>query len=146
MKFCLLMVWSVSTVRTGAGWQVSVDRPGNTALLYGLFQNLAQAQAGTRLRSLLDSDQATAVLSGLTLLTTDQTADDVAWMVPDPAIQVPVRLNGHQQACVSSPDTKQAQTDQSRPVVPVRPVPDGLTDCSDVSQNSRSLLRKGKNK
>ena len=130
MKFCLLMVWSVSTVRTGAGWQVSVDRPGNTALLYGL----------------LDSDQATVVLSGLTLLTTDQTADDVAWMVPDPAIQVPVRLNGRQQACVSSPDTKQAQTDQSRPVVPVRPVPDGLTACSYVSQNSRSLLRKGKNK
>ena len=61
-----------------------MDRPGNTALLYGL----------------IDSDQATAVLSGLTLLTTDQTADDaglnlmVAWTVPDPAIQVPVRLDG----------------------------------------------------
>lgn len=89
------MDWSVSTVRTSVGWQVSVSRP-----------------------DLLDGDQATAVLSGLTL-TTDQPADDadlnlmVAWMVPDPAIQVPVRLdgltiqqteqqaglNGHQQAC-----------------------------------------------
>lgn len=42
----LLMPWLVSTVRTGVGWQVSVDRPGNTALLDGLFQNLVQKQAG----------------------------------------------------------------------------------------------------
>ena len=44
-----------------------MDRPGNTALLYGLFQSLYQAhQAGNRLRSLLAAGGLdTALLSEL---------------------------------------------------------------------------------
>lgn len=63
------------------------------------------------------------------------------------------RLTGryrHQDGHGGLSEHNQAQTDQSRPVVPVRPVSDGLTACSDVSQNSRTLdsrpVRKGMNK
>lgn len=67
------MAW-ISTVRTGAGWQVSVSRPDLPALDGGLFQSLTQAhQAGDRLRSLMNLDTA---LTGLPLLDTAGTEPD----------------------------------------------------------------------
>ena len=79
------MACSVSVFRTSSGWQVSLDRPGQPALLYGTFQSRAEThQADQHLRCLLATDSLD--VSALPLLT---------WPEPDKQQSRP-GLCGHQ--------------------------------------------------